>query len=95
MAAALALSCATLASAQTDAVRALYVSAAHISTNIPGINTYAEPPKGFNPVAATGEELATYGFPPDQTNRLTRIAMRPGNEPCFEPKSARPRRFKP
>jgi hypothetical protein len=62
---ALALSVvATPALAQSDAVRALYVSAANVPTNVPGINTYAEPPKGFNPVAATDEELATYGFPP-------------------------------
>ena len=59
----LALTLATLAAAQNDAVRNLYLSAANVPTNITGIHTYAEPPKGFNPVAASDVELATYGFP--------------------------------
>ena len=54
----------TLAPAESEAVRAIYVSAANVPTNIAGIRTYAEPPKGFNPVTATDVELATYGFPP-------------------------------
>ncbi len=54
----------TLAAAESDAARAIRASAATIATNIPGIRSYAEPPKGFNPVTATDEELATYGFPP-------------------------------
>jgi len=61
--ASLLLSLSTLAAAQSDAVRALYVSAASVPTNIPGVHTYAEPPKGFNPVNATDSELAIYGFP--------------------------------
>lgn len=61
----LLLSLTTLAMAEkNDAIRALYASASDVPTNIPGIRTYAEPPKGFNPVMATDEELATYGFPP-------------------------------
>jgi hypothetical protein len=60
----LLLSLSTLATAESDTVRALYVSAANVPTNIPGIRTYAEPPKGFNPLTATDVELATYGFPP-------------------------------
>jgi hypothetical protein len=60
----LALSLATLATAQNDAARNLYVSAANVPTNITGIHTYAEAPKGFNPVAASDVDLATYGFPP-------------------------------
>jgi hypothetical protein len=52
------------ASAESDAVRAIRASAATIPPNIPGIYTYAAPPKSFNPVTATDEELATYGFPP-------------------------------
>jgi hypothetical protein len=59
-----ALSFTTLAAAQSDAVRALYLSAANVPTNIASIHTYAEPPKGFNPLAASDAELATYGFPP-------------------------------
>ena len=60
----LLLSLSILAAAESDAVRAIRASAATLPTNIPGIYTYAAPPKGFNPVAATDEELATYGFPP-------------------------------
>jgi hypothetical protein len=63
MAATLALSFTTLAAAQSDALASLYVSAANVPTNITSIHTYAEAPKGFNPVAATDIELATYGFP--------------------------------
>jgi len=48
---------------ESDAVRAIYLSAATVPTNLANIHTYAEPPKGFNPVTATDIELATYGFP--------------------------------
>jgi hypothetical protein len=54
----------TLATAESDAAQAIRASAANIPTNIPGIHTYAEPPTGFNPLAASEAELATYGFPP-------------------------------
>jgi peptidase A4-like protein len=60
----LLLSLSALAMAESDAAGAIRASAATIATNIPGIRSYAEPPKGFNPVTATDEELATYGFPP-------------------------------
>ncbi|MFZ1918506.1 MAG: hypothetical protein WAU58_13095 [Terriglobales bacterium] len=60
----LLLDLSTLALAESDAVRALYVSAANVPTNITGIHSYAAPPKGFNPVAASDQELATYGLPP-------------------------------
>jgi hypothetical protein len=64
----LLLSLGTLAVAQSDAqsdsLRGIYASAASVPTNLPGIHTFADPPKGFNPVAASDEELATYGFPP-------------------------------
>jgi hypothetical protein len=53
----------TLAMAESDAVRAIYLSAANVPTNIAGINTYPEPPRGFNPLTASDEELASYGFP--------------------------------
>jgi hypothetical protein len=59
----LLLSLRTLAMAQSDAVRALYLSAANVPTNIASIHTYPEPPNGFNPVTASDVELATYGFP--------------------------------
>jgi Peptidase A4 family len=54
---------ATLATAQRDAVQAIRASAATVPTNVPGIRTYAEPPKDFNPQMATDAELAAYGFP--------------------------------
>jgi len=59
----LLLSFSTLALAESDAVRTIYLSAANVPTNLANIHTYADPPKGFNPVTATDIELATYGFP--------------------------------
>jgi hypothetical protein len=40
-----------------------------IPTNLPGVTTYAPPPAGFDPIKATDDELADWGFPtrPDQT----------------------------
>jgi hypothetical protein len=61
--ASLLLSLSTLATAESDAVRAIRASAATVPSNIPGIRSYAEPARGFNPVTATDEELAAYGFP--------------------------------
>ncbi len=49
--------------AQSAAVNQLYVSAAQAPTNIATVHTYALPPQGFNPVTASAEDLATYGFP--------------------------------
>jgi hypothetical protein len=60
----LGLSLSTLATAETDAAQAIRASAANVPTNIPGVYTYAEPPKEFNPVTAADVDLATYGFPP-------------------------------
>ena len=57
------LACTTIALGETDAVRAIYLSAGNVPTNLPNIHTYAEPPKGFNPLVASDEELATYGLP--------------------------------
>jgi hypothetical protein len=73
----LLLSLTTLATAESDAVRAMYLSAANVPTNITGINTYAEPPKGFNPLTASDVELATYGFPqrPDRQADPDHYAM--------------------
>jgi len=55
-----------LATAQSDnaAVRALYDASATVRTNIEGIRTFNSPPANFNPVTASDEQLATYGFPP-------------------------------
>lgn len=57
------LAAALSAAAQSDSVRALYHASAVIPTNVEGIRTFLSPPAGFNPVAASDEELATYGFP--------------------------------
>jgi hypothetical protein len=54
----------TMLSAQSDAARSIYRSAATVSTNIQGVRSYPAPPAGFNPLTATEEELASYGFPP-------------------------------
>ncbi len=73
----LLLSFTTLAFAESDAVRAIYLSAANVPTNLANIHTYAEPPKGFNPLTATDVELATYGFPqrPDKQADPDHYAM--------------------
>jgi hypothetical protein len=52
------------ANAQSDALKQLYITAANVKTNIEGVRTFAAPPEGFNPLAASDVELATYGFPP-------------------------------
>jgi hypothetical protein len=60
---AMTLSSSNPASAQTDQLRQTYALAANVSTNAPGIYTYAEPPSNFKPLIASDEELAAYGFP--------------------------------
>ncbi len=35
-----------------------------VATNLPGVTTSIAPPEGFNPLMASDEELATFGFPP-------------------------------
>jgi hypothetical protein len=51
-------------SAQSTEALALYESAATIPTNIEGIRTFPAPPANFQPLTASDEELAAYGFPP-------------------------------
>src|SRR5580704_4204631 len=41
-----------------------YRKYATIPTDVPGIYTFAQPPQGFNPLSASSQELAMYGFPP-------------------------------
>jgi len=55
-----------LATGQNDSagVRAVYEASATVRTNIEGIRTFNAPPANFNPLKASDEELATYGFPP-------------------------------
>ncbi len=70
------------AAAQSDSLRALYQSSATIKTNIEGVRAYPVPPTGFNPIAASDEELAAYGIPlrpdkvrdPDKYSQWTRVA---------------------
>jgi hypothetical protein len=54
----------TVTAAQSDAARALYVTSATVPTKVAGVNTYLAAPAGFNPLEASDEALATYGFPP-------------------------------
>jgi hypothetical protein len=60
----LVMSFASFAVAQSDAVRAIYESAASVPTNVAGIRTFPAPPAAFDPLSATDEALASYGFPP-------------------------------
>jgi len=59
----------TLAVAQDrDEIRAIFDSAPKVATSVGGVQIFAGPPKGFNPMTASGRELAQYGLPqrPDQ-----------------------------
>ena len=62
-AAALVLSFATFAAAQPADVAAIFATAPKQNTNVQGVTVFSGPPKGFNPLAATGVELANYGLP--------------------------------
>jgi len=62
--AALAIGFPTLAAAQSSAARAIYDASAVVPTNLKGIHTFNAPPAGYNPLTATEEENAVYGFPP-------------------------------
>jgi len=48
--------------AQSD-INQTYLGAATVATNVAGVRAYADPPQGFNPMTATDQELASYGFP--------------------------------
>ncbi len=61
---ALAIGFTTLAAAQSSAARAIYDASAVVPTNLKGVRTFNPPPAGYNPLTATEEENATYGFPP-------------------------------
>jgi len=63
-AAVLSLGCNSLVVAQNDAVRGIYESSANIATNMDGVHGFAAPPASFDPLTASDEALATYGFPP-------------------------------
>jgi Peptidase A4 family len=48
----------------------------NVPTNVPGIMTTLAPPADFNPVTATDEELASFGFPPRPDAQLEPKAHR-------------------
>jgi len=56
----------TLAAPQdkSDTLGKIYQASATVPTNVTGVHTYPDPPVGFNPLEATDEALASYGFPP-------------------------------
>lgn len=61
---------ASLAVAQDAAtIRAIFASAPKEATTVGAVTIFTGPPKGFNPLTASGEDLARYGLPqrPDQT----------------------------
>jgi hypothetical protein len=68
---------ASLAVAQDAAtIRGIFASAPKEATTVGAVSIFAGPPKGFNPLTASGEELARYGLPqrPDQASDPTRYA---------------------
>jgi Peptidase A4 family len=60
----LAVVFATLISIYPVTKAAGQTAANSVPTNRPGATTSISPPEGFNPIDASDEELATYGFPP-------------------------------
>lgn len=55
---------AAVAAAQDAAtIRAIFASASKVPTSVNGVEIFAGPPKGFNPLTAVGEDLAKYGLP--------------------------------
>jgi hypothetical protein len=69
--------CSVRAGAQTSEVNAVYDASAVLETNIQGVRTFREPPAGFDALAASDQELATYGFPPrpDRQNAPAAFSM--------------------
>ena len=68
---------ASLAVAQdAETIRAIFASAPKTPTSVPGVSIFAGPPKGFNALAASGEDLAKYGLPqrPNQQTEPERYA---------------------
>lgn len=60
----LLLATAALATAQdAQTIREIFASAPKTATSVPGVRIFAPPPKGFNALTASGEELARYGLP--------------------------------
>jgi hypothetical protein len=61
---ALAIGFTTLAAAQDEAAKQVYDVSAVVATNVKGVRTFNPPPAGYNPLTATEQENAVYGFPP-------------------------------
>ena len=71
---------ASAAGAQDIPAAAVYNSSARMPTNFSGIMRFADPPEGFNPVTATPEQRAQYGFPPPLTRPPIQPVMRCGKK---------------
>lgn len=65
-------SIAAAAELDRDTVRSILAAAPKEETAVPGIRLFAAPPRGFDPMAASNEELLRYGLPqrPDNTRDL-------------------------
>ena len=65
------LSAGSLATAQSDAARAIYESAASVETNVAGIRTFPAPAADFNPLAARARSMT--GASRRQMHRSTTV----------------------
>lgn len=73
----LVLAAASLAVAQDDAsIRAIFAAAPKTATSVAGVSVFQAPPKGFNALTASWQELARYGLPqrPNQQTDPQRYA---------------------
>jgi hypothetical protein len=69
----LVVSFSTLAMAQRVSAEerdSIFASAPKVNTRVTGVQAFAAPPKGFNPLTASNRELLSYGLPqrPDKEN---------------------------
>ena len=67
----------SLLAQETGAANQAALAYANVATNLNSIRTFAEAPKTFNPVTASDEDLAVYGFParPDPQAEPDHYAM--------------------
>jgi Peptidase A4 family len=67
----------SLLAQETGAANQASLAYANVATNLNSIRTFAEAPKNFNPVTASDEDLAVYGFParPDPQAEPDHYAM--------------------
>ncbi len=63
------------AAAQAISAAAVYDSSHTVATAIDGVTTFPTPPAGFDPVAATDSQRASYGFPPRPGDGTDRHAL--------------------